>query len=134
MHERPRGTNLLDSGAPFYDVYECAEGGYVSIAPIEAKFKVLLFEKLGIAPEWIGRSADPASWPELRELLAGRFRSRPRDHWCRSLEGGDACFAPVLSLDEAPRHAHQLARDAFIEVQGVRQPAPAPASAARPVS
>ncbi len=126
MHDGPRGTNLLDSGAPFYDVYECADGRYVSIAPIEMKFRAQLFELIGLAPQWLKRSEDRAAWPALRDVLAARFRERTRDQWCKLLEGTDACFAPVLSMDEAPGHAHQRARAAFIELDGIRQPAPAP--------
>lgn len=126
MHDGPRGTNLLDSGAPFYDVYECADGRYVSIAPIEMKFRAHLFELIGLAPQWLERSKDRAAWPALRDLLAACFRERTRDQWAKLFEGTDACFAPVLSMDEAPYHAHQSARAAFIEVGGVSQPAPAP--------
>ena len=126
MHDGPRGTNLLDSGAPFYDVYECADGKFVLIAAIETKFRSILFEALRLPPDWVGRSADPAFWPQLREELRKRFAGETRDHWCRMLEGSDACFAPVLSMAEAPLHPHQRARRGFIEIDGVTQPAPAP--------
>lgn len=126
MHEGPRGTNLLDSGAPYYDVYQCADAKFISIAPIEMKFREQLFRLLGLAPEWTARSADRSHWPALREELAARFGSKTRAHWCRLLEGTDACFAPVLSMSEAPQHPHQRARRGFIEVGGMLQPAPAP--------
>jgi alpha-methylacyl-CoA racemase len=126
MHVGPRGTNMLDSGSPYYDVYECADQTYVSVAAIEPKFRAELFERIGMEPEWLQRSSDRREWPALREVLAARFRSRPRAYWCELLEGTDACFAPVLSMDEAMQHAHQRARAGFIEVGGIAQPAPAP--------
>jgi alpha-methylacyl-CoA racemase len=126
LHEGPRGTNLLDGGAPFYDVYECADGRHVSIAPIEGKFRAELFERLGMEPGWLARSADRSEWPALRAALAACFAARPRADWDALLEGTDACYAPVLSMREAPSHPHQRARRGFIEVAGVTQPAPAP--------
>lgn len=129
LHDGPRGTNLLDSGAPFYDVYRCADGEYVSIAPIEAKFREVLLQKLreagseGIA---LADFDDRARWPALRAALAAIFATRTRDAWCRLLEGSDACFAPVLAPREAATHAQQQAREAFTTTAGVRQPAPAP--------
>ena len=112
-----RGTNMLDSGYPLYEVYECADGRHVSVAPIEAKFQAELFRHLGLSPE-------PAD--TLRERLGACFRTRTRDEWCALLEGTDACFAGVLTMAEAPHHAHNLARGAFVTVDGVVQPAPAP--------
>ena len=126
MHDGPRGTNLLDSGAPYYDVYACADGKYVSIAPIEAKFRDELFALIGLSSDWSARATDRQNWPALRAELAARFMSKPRAHWCELLEGTDACFAPVLSMDEAPHHAHQHTRDGFVTIGGVPQPAPAP--------
>jgi alpha-methylacyl-CoA racemase len=126
MHGGPRGTNLLDGGAPYYDVYECADGRHVSIAAIEGKFREELFERIGLDAGWLARSADRREWPALRAALAERFASRPRAQWDALLEGTDACYAPVLSLAEAADHPHQRARRAFVEVDGVRQPAPAP--------
>jgi alpha-methylacyl-CoA racemase len=118
FHSLRRGENLLDSGAPIYDVYECSDGGYISIAAIEPKFQAKLFELLGI--EKISSEA------ELRVLLEARFRSRTRDEWCELLEGTDACFAPVLTMVEAPHHRHNRMRSTFVEVDGIVQPAPAP--------
>ncbi|MDR2154239.1 MAG: CoA transferase [Burkholderiaceae bacterium] len=121
-----RGANLLDSGAYFYDVYECADGRWVSIAPIEGKFHRELLRLLDIDPAQIGAQMDRANWPRARALLAERIKTKTRDQWCALLEGTDACFAPILSLNEAPRHPHLKARGTFIEIDGVPQPAPAP--------
>lgn len=118
-HSLERGTNLLDSGSAIYETYECADGRFVSIAPIELKFREVLFKKLGLP-----YTKDDG--PDLRDKLEKLFKTRTRDEWCALLEGTDACFAPVLSMAEAPRHPHNVARDAFIEVEGVVQPAPAP--------
>lgn len=118
MHSSERGNNLLDSGSPIYEVYACADGEFVSVAPIERKFRDELFAKLGIEPG--------LNDAELRDRLERTFRSRTRAEWCVLLEGSDACFAPVLSMEEAPRHPHNRERGTFIEVDGVVQPAPAP--------
>ena len=126
VHSGPRGTNMLDSGSPYYEVYECADGKFVTIAAIEMEFRNELFQRLGMAPEWLARSEDRNAWPQLREALAARLASRPRAHWCELLEGSDACFAPVLSMEEAMQHPHQRARRGFIDLGGVSQPAPAP--------
>ena len=121
-----RGGNMTDSGAYFYEVYECADGRYVSVAAIEAKFHAELLRLLEIDPATMPPQMDRSRWPEAKARLAERFRTRTRDEWCCLLEGSDACFAPVLSMDEAPRHPHNRARHAFIELDGVAQPAPAP--------
>ena len=118
MWRDERGVNLLDSGAAFYDSYECADGNYVSVGAIEPQFFAALKEKLGLAAS----QHDPA----LRDELTALFRTQPRDHWCRLLEGTDACIAPVLSLAEAPEHPHNAARRTFISADGLVQPAPAP--------
>ena len=122
----PRGTNVTDSGAYFYEVYECADGRYVSVAAIEAKFHAELLRLLEIDPSTMPPQMDRERWPEVKARMAERFRTRTRDEWCALLEGSDACFAPVLSMDEAPDHPHNRARAAFVELDGVRQPAPAP--------
>ena len=119
FHGLQRGTNLLDSGSAIYDVYECADGRYVAIAPIELKFRKVLFELLGLP-----YTTDDGA--ELRGKLETLFKTRSRDEWCALLEGTDACFAPVLTMAEAPRHPHNVARGTFIDVDGVVQPAPAP--------
>ena len=127
------GGNLLDGGAHFYDSYETADGQYVAIGAIEPQFYALLLEKLGLADDPDFRSQmDPVAWPGLAERLAALFRTRTRDEWCALLEGSDVCFAPVLSLAEAPRHPHNVARGAFVEVGGMVQPAPAPRFSATP--
>ena len=123
---RPRGENLLDSGAFFYDVYECADGRYVSVAPIEAKFLRILLERLDLDPALADARTDEGRWAETRRTLADLFRTRPREAWRELLEGTDACFAPVLSLDEAPQHPHNIARQGFVTVDDVVHPAPAP--------
>jgi crotonobetainyl-CoA:carnitine CoA-transferase CaiB-like acyl-CoA transferase len=131
----PRGENQLDSGAYFYEVYECAEPGtYISIAPIEAKFHAELLQRLEIDPATMPAQHDRSQWPAMKERLAAVFRTRTRDAWCRLLEGTDVCFAPVLSMDEAADHPHNRARSAFVEVGGVRQPAPAPRFAGTPLA
>jgi len=122
----PRGANLLDGGAPFYDTYETADGRHVSLAPLEPKFFARLAEALGLESRFVQRQYDRRLWPEMRAAIATAVRQHTRDEWCARLEGSDACFAPVLSFDEAPGHAHAQARDAFVTVDGVVQPAPAP--------
>ncbi len=121
------GTNWLDGGAHFYDSYECADGRFVAIGAIEAPFYRQLREKLGLEDDAaLDAQMDPAAWPALKERLAAIFLRRTRDDWCELLEGTDACFAPVLSLAEAPAHPHNVARGTFITVEGQVQPAPAP--------
>lgn len=121
-----RGTNLLDGGRPWYDSYETADGHYVSLGPIEDKFYREFLRRAGLEGEDLPAQNDPAGWPRLRERFAAAFRTRTRAEWCELLEGTDACFAPVLSVTEARQHPHNRARGAFIEVDGVAQPAPAP--------
>jgi alpha-methylacyl-CoA racemase len=121
-----RGENQLDSGSPYYEVYECADGQFISIAPIEAKFHAELLRRLEIDASSMPAQRDTTGWAKWKALLSERFRSRTRDEWCDLLEGTDACFAPVLSMREAHLHPHNRARDAFIDVGGHRQPAPAP--------
>ena len=121
-----RGTNSLDSGAHYYDVYECADGLWVSVAPVEGRFHAELLKIMEIAPEEIGEQRDRKGWERAKRVLAAKFRTRTRAEWCELLEGTDACFAPVLSMAEAPRHPHLAARETFIEIDGVTQPAPAP--------
>jgi alpha-methylacyl-CoA racemase len=122
----PRGENQLDSGAYYYEVYECADGQFISLAPIEAKFHAELLRLLEIDADFMPPQRDRAGWAQWKELLTERFLTRTRDDWCRILEGSDACFAPVLSMAEAHAHPHNQARGAFIEVGGHTQPAPAP--------
>jgi len=122
----PRGENLLDGGAPFYDTYETADGRHVSIGALEPKFFAELVQRIGLDARFVARQYDRRAWPELRAALAAAMRSKTRAQWCALLEGTDACFAPVLSLDEAPAHAHAAARGGFVELDGVVQPGPAP--------
>jgi alpha-methylacyl-CoA racemase len=121
-----RGTNLLDSGAPFYDAYETADGQWVSVGAIEPQFYAELLRGLGLDPAELPGQMDRESWPGTKALFAEIFRTRTRAEWCEVFEGGDACFAPVLGLSEVDRHPHAVARGAFVEVAGVVQPAPAP--------
>jgi len=129
-----RGENILDFGAYFYEVYECADGRYVSVAAIEAKFHAELLRLLEIDPTTMPPQMDRARWAEAKARLAARFRTRTRDEWCALLEGSDACFAPVLSMDEAPHHPQNRVRHTFIEVGGVVQPAPAPRFSRTPLA
>jgi alpha-methylacyl-CoA racemase len=121
-----RGVNLLDSGAHFYDTYRCADGKYVAVGAIEPQFHAELLARLGLDAADFKRPLDPAQWPQYKARLAAVFATRTRDEWCAVLEGSDACFAPVLDWDEAPRHPHNVARGTFVEIGGVVQPAPAP--------
>jgi crotonobetainyl-CoA:carnitine CoA-transferase CaiB-like acyl-CoA transferase len=121
-----RGTNATDSGSHFYDVYECADGEWISVGPIEPKFYALLLQRLQLDAADLGPQMDPATWPRAKALLAAKFRERTRDEWAREFATSDACVAPVLRWDEAPSHPHLAARGTFVEVEGVVQPAPAP--------
>jgi alpha-methylacyl-CoA racemase len=122
----PRGTNALDGAAPYYDVYECADGRYVAIGAVEPEFYAELRRVLGLdEPEW-EEQRDRSRWHDRKAELGALFRTRTRDEWCKVFDDVDACFAPVLSLDEAPHHPHNMARGTFLEREGVVQPAPAP--------
>jgi crotonobetainyl-CoA:carnitine CoA-transferase CaiB-like acyl-CoA transferase len=121
-----RGQNVNDSGSHFYEVYECADGKWLSVAPIEPKFYAQLLEQLGIDAGQLGQQMDRTSWPRAKALLADKFRTRTRDEWAHLFADSDACVAPVLSWDEAPGHSHLAARHTFVEVDGIKQPAPAP--------
>ena len=124
--KQQRGSNLLDGGAHFYDTYRCADSKYISIGPIESQFYALFLEKAGITDPDFRAQWERGQWPVLKEKLAAIILGRTRDEWCTLLEGSDACVAPVLDMDEAPRHPHNVARGTFIEIDGVIQPAPAP--------
>jgi alpha-methylacyl-CoA racemase len=121
-----RGENLLDGGAHFYGTYACADGKYVAIGSIEPQFYALLIELCGIDDPAFQDQLDMHSWPILKYRLADVFKTKTRAEWCALMEGTDVCFAPVLDWDEAPQHPHNRARETFIEVGGVMQPAPAP--------
>jgi alpha-methylacyl-CoA racemase len=124
--EDERGTNLLDGGAPFYDVYECKDGKFISLGALEPQFYAKLFELLGISREDLPDQMDRSQWPGIKEMVAQTVRTKTRKEWQDLLEGSDACFAPVLNMDEVAEHPHNVERKTFIEIDGVRQPAPAP--------
>ncbi len=121
-----RGTNPLDCGAPFYDSYECADGKFISFGSLEPKFFAVLIDVLGLEQSDQAGRNDPANWPSLRERIGTTVKQRTREEWEDVLGGSDACFAPILDMSEAPSHPHNVARESFIEVGGVTQPAPAP--------
>jgi alpha-methylacyl-CoA racemase len=128
LHDRgawpePAGMNMLDGGAPFYGVYETSDGEYVALGAVEPRFQNVLLGHLGVSTE---EMHDPRRWPELKGIVAAKIATRTRSEWQAILEGTDACFAPVLSLDEVPLHEHNRARATFVDVAGNRQPAPAP--------
>jgi alpha-methylacyl-CoA racemase len=120
-----RGSNLLDGGAPFYDTYRCADGRFLAVGALEPQFFAELCGTLGIDPGEMPQH-DRDAWPAQRGRLAALIATKPRDEWAAIFEGTDACVAPVLDLNEAPEHPHNVARQAFVEVGGVPQPAPAP--------
>ena len=121
-----RGENLLDGGAPFYGVYETADGKHVSIGSLEPKFYAEMVKRLGLDERFLRLQGDASQWPALREAIAAAVRTRTRDEWSALLEGTDVCFAPVLALGEVHRHPHAVARGTYVEVAGVVQPGPAP--------
>jgi alpha-methylacyl-CoA racemase len=121
-----RGTNILDTGAHYYDVYETRDGKHISVGSIETKFYEELLERSGLKNEELPRQNDRPSWPRMKERLKALFLTKTRDEWCKIMEGTDICFAPVLSMDEAPQHPHNQLRGTFVVQDGVTQPAPAP--------
>lgn len=121
-----RGTNLLDTGAHFYDVYECADGTYISLGSIEPQFYAELRRLAGLEDAEWDAQMDRSQWPALKIKLQSLFRTKTRNEWCALMEHSDVCFAPVLSIADAPKHPHNVARSTFVEVAGVTQPAPAP--------
>jgi len=126
-YNNARGTNVLDSGAHFYDVYACADGKYVSVGAIEQKFYQLLLERLGLQDHpQLQDHLNPAQWQVGKQVLTAKFKERTRDAWVALLGDIDACFAPVLDFDEVPQHPHMRARGALIDIDGVLHPAPAP--------
>lgn len=114
MHTTDLGTNLFDGGSPFYTVYECADGGYMSIAPIEPHFYALMLETIGIDQRDLPPQYDRETWPEVKAVIQAKFLERTRDEWCELLEGTDCCAAPVLSFDEAREYAHHRDRGTFV--------------------
>ncbi|MDH4039430.1 MAG: CoA transferase [Gammaproteobacteria bacterium] len=121
-----RESNMLDGGAHYYDTYECADGQYISIGSIEPQFYALLKQHAGLSEEDFGDQNNAARWPAMKEQLAAVFRLKTQAQWCAIMEGTDVCFAPVLSFVDAPAHPANVARQTYIEVDGVTQPAPAP--------
>jgi len=127
-----RRSNLLDGGAHFYDTYQCSDGRWISIGSIEPQFYALLLEKTGINDPAFQAQMDRSKWDGLREKLATVIATKTQDEWCAIMDGTDVCFAPILNMDEAPRHPHNAARKTFVEIDGVTQPAPAPRFSATP--
>ena len=128
MCEVGRQRNMLDGGAHYYDTYRCADGKYVSIGSIEPQFYALLIEKLGVdldAGDFMAQF-DKAKWPGHKQVIADRISEKTCAEWCQIMEGSDVCFAPVLDMNEAPRHPHNKARNSFVELNGIVQTAPAP--------
>ncbi len=121
-----RGTNLLDTGAPFYEVYACADQKWIAAGAIEPQFYAAFIDVLGLDPATLPNRDDPTNWSALKDQFAAIFATRTRDEWCALADGRDACLAPVLEPLEAPTHAHNVARGSFLELAGVPQPAPAP--------
>ncbi len=121
-----RDRNLLDGGAPFYGAYRCADGKFVAIGPLEPQFFDVFVEKLGLDVSAIGDRWKPASWPAWREAIAGAFGARNRDDWTKVFENSDACVTPIMNMEEAPTHPHNVARRTFVDGEGGPQPAAAP--------
>ncbi|MBI3795682.1 MAG: CoA transferase [Deltaproteobacteria bacterium] len=121
-----RGDNILDTGTHYYNVYETRDGKYVSVGSIEPKFYAELLRLAGLEHQELPRQNDKPSWPALTDRLAAIFRTKTREEWCHLMEGSEVCFAPVLSMQEAPAHPHNRHRGTFVEVDGVVQPGPAP--------
>ncbi len=121
-----RASNLLDGGAPFYDTYRCKDGGWIAVGCIEPQFYAAFLQGLGIDPASLPHQMDMSQWPATKARFAEVIATRTREEWEAAFAGADACVAPILSLGEAPAHPHNVAREAFIELDGVVQPAPAP--------
>ena len=126
VHTAQRADNRIDGGAPFYDVYKCADGEWIALGSIEPQFYKLLREKAGLDDPAFDVQMDRARWPQLKEKMAQIIAAKSRAQWCAIMEGTDVCFAPVLEMAEAPSHPHNRERNAFVEIEGVVQPAPAP--------
>jgi alpha-methylacyl-CoA racemase len=121
-----REQNFLDGGAHFYGIYECSCGHFISIGSIEPQFYALLRQHAGLTDADFDAQMDRKAWPALREKLTEVFKSKTREDWCKLMEGTDICFAPILTMAEAPKYPHNAARKIFVERHGVTQPAPAP--------
>ncbi|MFC9355207.1 CaiB/BaiF CoA transferase family protein [Rhodococcus sp. NPDC057014] len=129
-----RGVNLLDGGAPFYDTYQCADGKWIAVGALEPQFYAQLLDGLGLSADVLPEQNDRDQWPVLRKHLSDVIASKDRDHWCAMFSGTDACVSPVLSLDEVASEPHMVHRAIITEVDGVRQPAPAPRFSRTPAS
>ena len=121
-----RESNFLDGAAPFYGTYTCADGRFLAVGPIEPKFYAQFLDRLGIDAATLPPQNDASRWSAVRERLATVLSAQPRDHWVRLFEGSDACVSPILDFEEAPDHPHNKARGTFVEIGGIRHPAPAP--------
>jgi alpha-methylacyl-CoA racemase len=121
-----RGYNMVDSGSHFYDVYECADGRYVSVGSVEPRFYAELLSRLGIEDLDPAQQMNGEEWPKLKQRFAALFKTKTRQEWCEVFEESDACFAPVLSIEESREHPHAVARQSFVRIAGLEQPAPAP--------
>ena len=121
-----REANITDGGSPFYDVYECSDGKFLACGPIEAKFYAEFLSRIGFDVEKMPPQHDRKHWPETKSRIAAKLRTKTRDAWAALLETTDSCVAPVLTMTEAPNHPHNIARQAFLEIDGIVQPAPAP--------
>jgi len=124
--ETRRQSNMLDGGAPYYNTYQCADGEFVAIGSIEPQFYALLMAKADLDAATFGDQNNQARWPEMRERLAEVFMTKTQAQWCEIMEGSDVCFAPVLNFMDAPNHPANRARDTYIDIDGIPQPAPAP--------
>ena len=131
-NDTERRSNLLDGGAHFYDTYQCADGKWISIGSIEPQFYALLLEKTGITDPEFTHQMSRDHWPSLRAKLDAVIRTKTQAEWCEIMDATDVCFAPVLNLEDAPKHIHNAARKTFVEIEGVVQPAPAPRFSATP--
>jgi alpha-methylacyl-CoA racemase len=131
-HRPERAANMLDGGAPFYDVYRCSDGKWIALGAIEPQFYALLLKKAGLEDDAPTRQTERNTWPSQKERLAVVVANKSRAEWCAELEGSDACFAPVLEMDEAPTFHHYRERKTFVEIAGVVQPAPAPRFSSTP--
>jgi alpha-methylacyl-CoA racemase len=120
------GTNMLDSGAPYYQTYEAADSKFISVGAIEGRFYAQLLEGLGLDPSSLPHQNDVQRWPEMRDRFATVFKTKTRDEWAAIFEGKDACVAPVLELNEVGAHPHNQERELLVSIDGIPQPAPAP--------
>jgi len=126
MWSTQRGTNFFDSGAHYYEVYETLDGKYISLGSVEPQFYALLMEKAELSAEAFADQNNKEKWPEFKTKFEAIFKTKTQAEWCDIMEGSDVCFAPVLDMNEAPKHPHNIARNTYIDVDGMTQPAPAP--------